>query len=201
MKNQVKQSSRTRWSQTKCFQNLCATALWNVIFLISISHCTIPMIWKTYCIVPVPKKQPVKVMNDLRPVAFTSCVMKMFERVVHVHLQEHVADFMGPFQFVYRKNRSIDDAILQVLNSIYSHLEMVRKTVNHACPGIHHNVDFRLSYKPSTVCQSAVRTQILQSPATSCYRTELYIGRHLHQHGSATGDRFVAIFVFSVYGR
>ena len=32
-------------------------------------------------------------MNDLRPVALTSCVMKVFERDVHVHLQEQVADF------------------------------------------------------------------------------------------------------------
>ena len=81
------------------------------------------MIWKTSCTVPVPKKQPVKVMNDLRPVAFTSCVMKVFERVVHVHHQEQGVDFMDPLQLAYRTNRSVDDAILQVLNSIYSHLE------------------------------------------------------------------------------
>ena len=62
-------------------------------------------------------------MNDLRPIAFTSCVMKVFERVVLVHLQEQVADFMDPFQFAYRTNRSVDDAILQVLDSIYFHLE------------------------------------------------------------------------------
>ena len=80
------------------------------------------MIWKTSCIVPVPeKKQPVKVMNDLRPVALTSCVMKVVERVVLA--QEQLADCMDTFQFAYRKNRSVDDAILQVLNSIYSYLE------------------------------------------------------------------------------
>ena len=62
-------------------------------------------------------------VNDLHPVALTSCVMKVVERVVLVHLQEQVADFMDPFQFAYRKNRSVDDAILTVLNSIYSHLE------------------------------------------------------------------------------
>ena len=131
---------------------------------------------------------------------------------------------MHPFQFAYRKNTSVDDAILQVLNSIYSHLEKpgtcirlmfydfssafnttqphltLRIFFNHECPGIHHNVNFRLSYKPSTVCQSAVRPQILESPATSCFII-FYIGRHLHQYGSATGDRFVTIFVFSVYDR
>ena len=62
-------------------------------------------------------------MIDLRPVARTSCVMSVFERVVLVHLQEHVGDFMDLFQFAYRKNRNVDDVILQVLNSIYSHLK------------------------------------------------------------------------------
>ena len=94
------------------------------IFNFSPSHCTVPMIWKTSCIVPVPKKQPVKVMNDLRPVTLTSCfMMKVFGRVVLVHLQEQVSEFMDPFQFAYRTNRNVHDAILHVLNSIYSHLE------------------------------------------------------------------------------
>ena len=55
------------------------------------------MIWKTSCIVPVPKQQPVKGMNYLRPVALTSCVMKVVERVVLVHLQVQVADCMDIF--------------------------------------------------------------------------------------------------------
>ena len=34
-----------------------------------------------------------------------------------------VNDFIDPLQFAYRRNRSIDDAILYVLNNIYSHLD------------------------------------------------------------------------------
>ena len=59
-------------------------------------------------------------MNDLRLVALTSCVTKVFERVVLGHLQEQLAEFMESFQFAYRKTRSVDYAILQVLNGIYS---------------------------------------------------------------------------------
>ena len=62
-------------------------------------------------------------MNDLRPVALTSYVMKTFERVVRLQLQPQAADLMDPFQFAYQKNRSVDDAILHVLNNIYSHLD------------------------------------------------------------------------------
>ena len=53
-----------------------------VIFNQSLSQCSIPALWKTSCIIPVSKKTTVKVVNDLRPVALTSAIMKVFERVV-----------------------------------------------------------------------------------------------------------------------
>ena len=55
----------------------------------------------------VPKKSPVRPMNDLRPVALTSAVMKVFERVVLIHFQVLVTDFLDPWQFAYRRNRSV----------------------------------------------------------------------------------------------
>ena len=75
------------------------------------------------CTVPVRKRKVVTGMNDLRPVALTSCVMKTFEGVVLLHLQAQTADLMDPFQFAYQRNRSVDDAILHVLHNIYSHLD------------------------------------------------------------------------------
>nr|KAG5709282.1 hypothetical protein BaRGS_018034 [Batillaria attramentaria] len=51
------------------------------------TSCTVPLNWKTSCIVPVPKKPVVTAMNDLRPIAITSAVMKVFERLVLRRLQ------------------------------------------------------------------------------------------------------------------
>ena len=62
-------------------------------------------------------------MKDLRPVALTSCAMKVFEKVVLAHFQTQVAHLMDPLQFAYRKNRSVEDAIPNVLNNIYVHLD------------------------------------------------------------------------------
>ena len=62
-------------------------------------------------------------MNDLRPIALTSCAMKVFERCVLPHLDSLIGDFMDPLQFAYKAKRSVDDAILHVLNNIYAHLE------------------------------------------------------------------------------
>ena len=54
---------------------LCAAQLSGIycsIFNMSLLQCVIPKIWKTSCLVPVPKKQHISVMNDLRPIALTS---------------------------------------------------------------------------------------------------------------------------------
>ena len=68
-------------------------------------------------------------MNDLRPVALTSAVMKVCEHVVLCTLEKTVKDYIDPLQFAYRKNRSTDDAVLYILENIYSHLEKTGSTV------------------------------------------------------------------------
>ena len=85
--------------------------------------------WKTSCIIPVPKRPNVKVMNDYRPIALTPCVMKVFEKCFLSHFQSITSNYIDPLQFAYRKNRSVDDALLYVLNNIYSHLEKAGSSV------------------------------------------------------------------------
>ena len=109
-------------------RTLCARAeqLYGILTCIvnlSLALCKVPDTWKVSSIVPVPKRQPVKGMNDLRPIALTSCVMKVFEKVVLVHFQNLVSDFSDPLQFAYRKNRSAEDAVLFVLDQDDSQLD------------------------------------------------------------------------------
>ena len=94
------------------------------IFNMSIRTSCVPQSWKMSCIIPVPKKPVCNVMNDFRPVAMTSSVMKVFERLLLSVLQNKLTEFIDPLQFAYRKNRSVEDAILFVLNSVYEHLEI-----------------------------------------------------------------------------
>ena len=49
--------------------------------------------------------------------------MKVCERVVLCKLDSLVKDYIDPLEFAYRRNRSTDDAVLYVLENIYSHLE------------------------------------------------------------------------------
>ena len=83
----------------------------------------VPKRWKHSEIVPVPKKACVVTMNDLRPVALTSAIMKVCEKIVLDRLTVLVSDFIDPLQFAYQRNRGTEDAIIYVLNSAYRHLE------------------------------------------------------------------------------
>ena len=100
-------------------------ALFNACF----STNTVPTTWKTACIVPIPIRPVISSMNDLPPVAFTSAVMKVCERVALCKSEKLVKDYSGPLQFAYRKKRSTDDAVLYNLENIYSHLEKTGSTV------------------------------------------------------------------------
>src|SRR4029434_10808564 len=57
------------------------------IFNTSLEICHLPACFKSSTIIPVPKKTKVTGLNDYRPVALTSVVMKAFERLVLVHLK------------------------------------------------------------------------------------------------------------------
>lgn len=63
-----------------CADQLCDVL--HYIFSLSLSMSRIPMSWKTSCIVPVPKKTKVYELNDVRPIALTSQIMKCFERTI-----------------------------------------------------------------------------------------------------------------------
>ena len=92
-----------------------------VIF--NLSHSAVPTCFKIATIVPVPKKAKVTELNDYRPVALTSVIMKCFERRVKGHITSTLPATLDPFQFVYRPNRSTDDAIAITLHIALSYLD------------------------------------------------------------------------------
>ncbi|KAI3375351.1 hypothetical protein L3Q82_021843 [Scortum barcoo] len=74
-------------------------------------------------IVPVPKKTKILSLNDYRPVALTSTIMKCFERLVKLFITSSIPDSLDPLQFAYRPNRSTEDAIALTLHTALSHLD------------------------------------------------------------------------------
>ncbi|KAK1794767.1 hypothetical protein P4O66_009973, partial [Electrophorus voltai] len=104
----------------------CADQLADVltdIFNISLSCAVVPTCFKTTTIVPMPKKPTVSCLNDYRPIALTSIIMKCFERLIMRHIKTQLPPSLDPLQFAYRPNRSTDDAISTTLHLALTHLE------------------------------------------------------------------------------
>jgi hypothetical protein len=104
----------------------CATQLCTVfsqLFSWSLRTCEIPKIWKHSIISPIPKICKPKQLNDYRPVALTSIVMKCFERIILSRLLTFTHSEFDPLQFAYRNNRSTNDATLTLLHNAFDHLE------------------------------------------------------------------------------
>ncbi|XP_033113622.1 uncharacterized protein LOC117114163 [Anneissia japonica] len=110
--------------------NACSPHLdgiFTYIFNLCLLNHTFPDLWKLSCIIPVPKKPKITCMNDLRPVALTSVVMKTLERLILRIMEPYVEKVLDPLKFAYRSSRSTSDAILHKLHSLYSHLDNTNK--------------------------------------------------------------------------
>ncbi|KAF0023368.1 hypothetical protein F2P81_023998 [Scophthalmus maximus] len=92
------------------------------IFNTSLETCHVPACFKVSTIIPVPKKSRITGLNDYRPIALTSVVMKSFERLVLSHLKAITSPLLDPVQFTYRPNRSVDDAVNMALHFTLQHL-------------------------------------------------------------------------------
>uniref|UniRef100_A0A3B3I122 Reverse transcriptase domain-containing protein n=1 Tax=Oryzias latipes TaxID=8090 RepID=A0A3B3I122_ORYLA len=147
-------------------------AVFTDIFNTSLESCHVPACFKRSTIVPVPKKPRITGLNDYRPVALTSVVMKSFERLVLPHLKSFTSPLLDPLQFAYRANRSVDDAINLALHFILQHLDS---------PGTYARilfVDFSSAF--NTILPSLLQEKLLQLnvPDSTCrWITDFLIDR------------------------
>ncbi|KAI3357186.1 hypothetical protein L3Q82_015645 [Scortum barcoo] len=169
----------------------------------------VPQLWKTSCIVPVPKTPHPKELNSYRPVALTSHLMKTLERLVLAHLRPLVSSFMDPLQFAYQPDIGVDDAVIYLLHTSLTHLEKAGSTVrimffdfssafNTIQPRLlgdklqlagvdHHLTTWILDYL--THRPQFVRVQGFESE----------IGFSSLQHWCSAGNRFWLPFLFTLY--
>lgn len=76
-----------------------------------------------YVIISVAKKQKISCLNDDRPMAATSAVMKCFKQFLLQQLKVRADAVQNHLQFAYRANWSIVDAINLAPKSILQHWE------------------------------------------------------------------------------
>eukprot|EP00061_Rhincodon_typus_P012313 g37960.t1 len=94
------------------------------IINLSLLQAKVPTCLKKTTIIPVPKKTHAVCLNDYRPVALTSIIMKCFGRLVVVHINSSLPLCLDPPQFAYQHNRSIEDVISLALHSCLENLDI-----------------------------------------------------------------------------
>ncbi len=73
--------------------------LFTSIFNESLATSVVPTSFKKSVIIPVPKNSKPSCLNDYHPVALTSTVMKVFERLLNKHICSSIPATLDPLQF------------------------------------------------------------------------------------------------------
>ena len=111
---------------------VCASQLCSVfanLFNWSLRECCVPSVWKNSVICPILKKKNPSSLNDYRPVALTSIVMKCFEKLILRCLLTFTSEHLDPLQFAYKPHRGTDDAILTILHNAFLHFDKAGSNV------------------------------------------------------------------------
>ena len=143
------------------------------IFNLSLQLGKVPALWKTSCLIPVPKKPHPSVLNDFRPVALTPHISKTMERPLLHILRPQVRHALDPLQFAYQEKVGVEDAIVYLMHRAHSYLDKGKGAVRimffdfssafntiqpvllgdklvHSPP---HILDNRLPHQPPLVCE------------------------------------------------
>ena len=99
------------------------------IFNLSWSSHSFPSIWKTSSIIPIHKMgKPLDSPASFRPISLTSCVSKLFERIILSRLLFFLESnsILSPRQAGFRPDRSTLDQILYLSQSISDGLNKPR---------------------------------------------------------------------------
>ena len=101
--------------------------------------------WKHSTVIPIPKKSTTKELNDIRPVALTSLMMKAMERIVKQHV---IPETIPLIDFAFCTSRGIDDAKIFIPDTLNRHLELPNSSAIGAISPLH-STPFSLTSWPS----------------------------------------------------
>ena len=73
--------------------------------------------------IPIPKVSKPRELQDFRPVALTSLVVKNIEKIIKDEVLALVKGKLDPLQFAYQPGKGVDDAKLFILDTLFKHLE------------------------------------------------------------------------------
>jgi hypothetical protein len=114
----------------------------------SFSEGKLPSAWKTVRITPIPKKTTASSVSNFRPIASSSVLLKVAEKMVLSNISPQLASSTDPMQFAYKKNRSTLDAVATLFHTISSSIDAGAKFFQCAF------LDFSSAF--NTICRRKV---------------------------------------------
>lgn len=84
----------------------------------------IPEQWKEAEIILIPKPGKARNIQNLRPISLTSCLGKLFERVIHTRLRNYIEDnnLLSNYMYGFRPHLSTQDVFLRLKEEVLSHI-------------------------------------------------------------------------------
>ena len=94
------------------------------IFNAPVRQCTVPTIWKSANVVPIPKVKPaLSVDSDLRPISLTPTLSKLLESFVGQWMLKAIGNNFDLKQFGGLRGRSTTHALIDTLQTWYAALD------------------------------------------------------------------------------
>lgn len=147
---------------------------------------TIPISWKTQCVIPILKPdKPANDYNSYRPISLSSCVGKIFEFMLKTRLEYYVEsnNILPAQQFGFRKGRSAAESftslIADIKNSFHSHSATVCAFLD--VQGAFDNVDPAILVQ--ILCEVGIPGNVCNWIYNFLFEREMYIKFNNILHG------------------
>ena len=100
------------------------------IFNSSLREGVLPKLWKTATVIPLPKKRPPEsIENDIRPIALTPILAKVFESIVLKWVDNIIIPQIDDKQFSGMTGTGTIDALVEMLHEWYNATDKPGTTV------------------------------------------------------------------------
>nr|CAH0103241.1 unnamed protein product [Daphnia galeata] len=115
-------------------KNLSANNRTHLLYLFNSLYANefVPTTWKSAIVIPLLKPdKPAETVNSYRPISLTSCIGKLFERLITNRLSWFVEknNIIGPEQVGFRKHRSTTDHVIVLDHDIKASFKHKKSTV------------------------------------------------------------------------
>lgn len=79
-----------------------------------------PNLWKVASIIPLPKKDVISDISDIRPISILPALSKVLEKIMQMQIQEHFnrSDFLCKFQSGFKPGHSTTTALVHIVDDL-----------------------------------------------------------------------------------